>query len=200
MFYIYIYGNKFSSQKILLSKGFCYSFFDDYIFAGNRFQLVQGLESSFHALDLIVSQQSGNCILTLNLFDINLEKNFFKMLLFRELLYSLRRKKLTIRFQVLQKENFYQLSLRITLCCSREDFFYRSVSRALLVLLKHILIYQVVFNSFSARLLVVMRVLLRFTPNHLTPYHLTPIGVNKPDTKWFSQQPRKTKNEFCQEE
>ena len=48
--------NKFSSQKIIFSKYFCYSFFDDYIFAGYRFQLVQGLESSFDALDLIVSQ------------------------------------------------------------------------------------------------------------------------------------------------
>ena len=36
---------------------FLLQFFDDYISAGNRFQLVQGLESSFHALDLIVSQQ-----------------------------------------------------------------------------------------------------------------------------------------------
>ena len=37
---------------------FLLHFFDDYIFAGNRFQLVQGLESSFHALDLIFSQQA----------------------------------------------------------------------------------------------------------------------------------------------
>ena len=52
-------GNKFSGQNIILSKGFCYSFFDDYIFAGDRFQLVQGLESSFDALDLIASAESS---------------------------------------------------------------------------------------------------------------------------------------------
>ena len=55
---IFLYGNKFSSQRIIFSKGFCYKIFDDYIFAGNRFQLVQGLESSFHALELIVSQHA----------------------------------------------------------------------------------------------------------------------------------------------
>ena len=32
--------------------------FDDYTFAGNRFQFVQGLKSSFYAFDLIVSQQA----------------------------------------------------------------------------------------------------------------------------------------------
>ena len=55
--YIYIYMGKSSLVKRLYWAKVFVSFFDDYIFAGNRFQLVQGHESSFHALDLIVSQQ-----------------------------------------------------------------------------------------------------------------------------------------------
>ena len=53
-----IYAEKRSIVEGLFSVKVFVTVFDDYTFAGNLCQLVKGLESSFYAFDLIVSQQA----------------------------------------------------------------------------------------------------------------------------------------------